>query len=831
MNNISNALTNLFQKHRIVFWYDTKRELRAEFEALLLPGVETMELANNEFAVKHRILREQPTQKFLLYREGPQPLDLENWLLDVQLANGLFQADQVAIWLTDLELPPSFMELAQVHAEFFAANPRRMALKALLKPQDETESSLRLKMLAVCAESEPRLDEITESLLAELAEGQETHLAFIRRCGLDVFLWKRLERYFAYKSAAPGLQDFAIALFKSCFALGLGQPAALNNDALVFLNRWKDSLSHHEAFESLSNQYAIILNIEAELLRLDYHALLEMDLFQLIDQKILSELARSVVERTLPVNECAAILRQRRRSHWYKQFQNFYETVDYASQFLKALDEASLTMDSLADGIQRYAKTWYRLDQLYRKVIFHYQKSGYAGLLGQVIEIVENHYNTNYLLKLNNNWQAMVDASPMWDATPVISQRTFFESQVAPFLKNNKKVYVIISDALRYEIADELLGMVRREDRYEAGLLALLSMLPSYTQLGMAALLPNRAITFAANESGAIEVDGVSTQGTANRDKILKQNIDQATAIRADDLLSMSKDECRALVRDNVVVYIYQNRIDSVGDRKESEERVFESTAETLEELLTIIKKLTAANATNLIVTADHGFIYQNRAIEESDFSGADTSSPKIVYKDRRFLLGKALPAQPALKTFHAAQVGLTGEMDIQLSKSIQRLRLQGSGSRYVHGGAALQEVVIPVLQINKKRESDLTQVDVDIMRGAGTLITSGQLSVTFYQVQAVSDKVRGRKLQAGIYTLAGVLISDLHELDFDLDSENARERETPVRFLLTREANQANNQEVVLIVKEQVAATSHYQEYKSLRYTLRRSFSSDFDF
>ena len=32
------ALGNLFDKQRIVFWYDTRREFRADFEALSLPG-------------------------------------------------------------------------------------------------------------------------------------------------------------------------------------------------------------------------------------------------------------------------------------------------------------------------------------------------------------------------------------------------------------------------------------------------------------------------------------------------------------------------------------------------------------------------------------------------------------------------------------------------------------------------------------------------------------------------------------------------------------------------------------------------------------------------
>jgi len=76
-DRIAKALNKLFDRHRIVFWYDTKQELRGDFEALELQGIEKLELTNNEFAVKHRLLREEPAQKFLLYREGPQPDDLD----------------------------------------------------------------------------------------------------------------------------------------------------------------------------------------------------------------------------------------------------------------------------------------------------------------------------------------------------------------------------------------------------------------------------------------------------------------------------------------------------------------------------------------------------------------------------------------------------------------------------------------------------------------------------------------------------------------------------------------------------------------------------------
>ncbi len=163
-NRIAQALTKLFDRHRIVFWYDARRELRSDFEALLLPGVEKLELRNNEYGIKYRLLREQPEQKFLLYCEGPPPADLDNWLLDVQLAQGEFRTDQVAIWLSELELGLELTEVVQAHGSFFEAAKRKESLKKLLKA-DDTAGQICLKMLAVCTGSEPRLDAVLEHLL------------------------------------------------------------------------------------------------------------------------------------------------------------------------------------------------------------------------------------------------------------------------------------------------------------------------------------------------------------------------------------------------------------------------------------------------------------------------------------------------------------------------------------------------------------------------------------------------------------------------------------------------------------------------------------------
>ena len=829
---IAQALDKLFGKHRIVFWYDTQRELRAEFAALALPDVEKIEIDNNQFGVKYRVLREQPDRRFLLYHHGPQPSDpLANWLLDVQLAQGEFRTDQVGLWLAELELPVAFSDLVREHGSFFDSAKRRDALKKLLA-KDDTDRLLRMKLLAVCAgTSEPRLDVLLEHLLDELAAGRDDRIKLIDKAGLNGFLWQQVQRSYGYSSATTGLRDFAIELFKSCFAMGIGQPAQLSAEALVVLRRWKDSRRFSTSFESLSQQTAQTLGIQDKLHSHDLRDLLELDYFELIDRKILSDLVAGVVARTSNATDVANWVRQRRQSHWFERFKDLYSAVEVAAEFFFRLDAAQLEMTSLADGIHKYAQNWFRLDQLYRKFVYHARASGEASLLAQLNTQVENLYSTNYLLRLNDRWQPFVDAASLWDAPPIALQRYFFRIWVQPFLDRKTKVCVLISDAFRYEVGEELQSLIRQEDKFEASLEPALSMLPSYTQLGMASLLPNTVIALAEDGSGNAVVDGQSAQGTPNRGKILAASVPASAAVQAKDVMEMGRDDLRALIRDNDVLYIYHNLIDKIGDTRDTEERVFAAAEETLQELLRLIKKLTGNNATNLLVTADHGFIYQNRPIDESDYLTVAADGHEVLYRDRRFVLGRGLTANASLRTFTPEQLGLGGTMQVQIPKSINRLRLQGSGSRFVHGGATLQEVVIPVVRVNKKRQSDVSRVEVELISGGGKTITTGQLAVVLYQMQAVTDKLQSRRLRAGIYNQQGELISDTHDLQFDFAADSPRDREVPLRFLLSRKADEANNQQVTLRLEEPVEGTSHYQEYKAVRYTIRRSFTSEFDF
>ncbi|PIG09749.1 BREX-1 system phosphatase PglZ type A [Comamonas sp. 26] len=412
-----------------------------------------------------------------------------------------------------------------------------------------------------------------------------------------------------------------------------------------------------------------------------------------------------------------------------------------------------------------------------------------------------------------------------------MSQADFYERFVQPALSRKGKVCVLISDAFRYEVGEELQSLIRREDRFDAELVPALSCLPSYTQLGMASLLPHKTLQIVEDGSGQVEADGISATGTANRARILAQTVAASTAVLAKDVLAMGKEDSRALVRDHDVVYVYHNLIDNIGDKLSTEERVFNAAEDTLDELLRVIKKLANANASNIVVTADHGFIYQHHPLQDSDFLSTEPSGDEILYVDRRFVLGRGLREHSSFKTFQPQQLSLAGSLQVQIPKSINRLRLKGSGSRFVHGGATLQEVVIPVISINKKRQSDVGKVEVELIGGGGKTITTGQLAVVLYQTEPVTDKRQPRRLRVGLYALSGEAISDVQELSFDMPSCNPREREVAVRFILSRKSDDYNNQQVELRMDEPVDGTSHYTRYVSVRYTIRRSFTSEFDF
>jgi uncharacterized protein (TIGR02687 family) len=687
-----------------VFWYDAKQELREAFDEVSLHDVTKIEIQNDEFSIKHRVLKQEPDQKFLIYKHGPEPEKLtDNWLLDVQMAHGVFQATQTQVLLAELGLDLGFADTLAAHEEFFRSKKRTEDLKAILDPEDD-RVTLCFKILLVCTNSDQDIEGVIGSLFAERANQTDEIQRLLKRCNLEEFLWDQLERRYGYVTEIPSISDFALELFKSCFLIAVGGDAKLNSESQVLFRRWKNDKINADTFEILSREFEEALNIKMTLAETDFRKIIDVDLFEQIDRYILRSMASELAGQHLKRADVENWVRTRRKHHWYDTYRHVYEALFYASEFLNEISQVSLGMDGFDDAISRYSKTWFKIDQLYRKFIHHLRKASQPTLLGDIAEVIENRYENDYLLRLNDAWQTHVDRSTVWKSETIPSQKDFYSRFVKKLRDKDTKAVVVISDAMRYEVGEELLRRIREQDKFDAQIEPTLSSLPSYTQLGMASLLPNEQLAISDPEKAVVSINGNPTAGLENRKKILASNPngDRTAAWQATDFLELKSIDAKEIIRDHDVLYIYHNVIDATGDSAKTEEKVFEAVEDALVELVTLVRKLTSANAGHIFVTADHGFIYQNRDLQESDYLSVKPEGDEILFQDRRFILGRGLNEHPSFKKFNASELGLDGDIEVLIPKSINRLRRKGSGAKYVHGGASLQEVIVPVLKINK---------------------------------------------------------------------------------------------------------------------------------
>lgn len=822
-------LQRWFDRRRLVFWHDPEGQYIDDLCNLDLPGVETIRVANDEFGIKTRLVHGEPAGKFLVYRPGAVPSGIGNWLLDLELAYGVFTADRTALVAQNLGLSADGVaEVVAAHEKFFNAVKRVDKLKALLHPDDDpTDLSAKMCAVLVGLKDSHSLLEITRALLIENANGQRDKYDALDDHGLDDFYWTGVSHIYGYEATSPSIDDLVLWIFgKAIDGFKSDRPGGLQNVQLDFANLRNDRRSQ-EAVANLAKRAAHDLDYATKIESTSYRDLIDVDLFEETDQKIISDLARAVAEQAVTPREVAEVVRARQSSVWIDNYRKLYTAIDCAAQLLGELGSLDVGMQSFDDGLDRYRRDWFHIDQFYRQFVYAARTAEYPKPLEILREQVEKRYTNKFLYQLGNAWQQQVDQARRWSSAELRSQTDFYNGYIEPLVRDgDKKAVVLISDALRYEAAEELASRIRQEDRFDASLDAVLGVLPSYTQLGMAALLPHSTLKHSP-DGKVVLADDLPTNGTPLRGKLLERV--GGSAIQAEEFKGMSGDERRELFKANQVLYVYHNRIDATGDKQTTERQVFEAVEDTLREIVDLVKKLASANATNIFITADHGFLFQDDALADSFFLSTQPQGDDIKVTNRRYVLGHGLKADPAFTTFSSEQLGSESDLDVQIPKSIHRLRLAGGGTRFVHGGATLQEVVIPVLSVNKKRRSDTRRVNVAILPESDK-ITTGQVVVRLYQSEPVSDKVQPRTLRAGLY-VGETLISNQPDLIFDQTSSDKRDRYQSAHMLLSQDANNYNNRAVEFRLEEPIANTNQWRVYAKTMYTLKRSFASDFDF
>lgn len=839
-----------FAEHRIVFWHDPDKRFLEELDNLELENVTLLDMTDqSQLAVKKRIEIDEPEQQFLLWFPHDAPPKEFDWLLDIRLYSTEFHADFAAITLNTLGIPQlGLREHIQRRKAFFSTK-RLSALKGLVTEQ-ENEASLDKKMVAVIAGVKTaKTEEILFSLITQYVNQQkdddsdlENTLAMLKRHDLEGVLWDILNQEMGYQAEHPTLENLILKLFctdlsaqadpqkrewleKNVLATPSGRASAL-----AFMVTWRADRRYKEAYDYCAQQMQDALRPEDQYRLSSPYDLHECETTLSIEQTIIHTLVTQLLEESTTLDREAfkKLLSERQSKYWCQTRQEYCAIYDALRQAERLLNLRNRHIDGFhyqdsATFWKAYCEELFRFDQAYRlfneyALLVH---SKGAMILKSLDDYIEALYSNWYLAELSRSWNKVLETENRmqeWRIAGVPRQQNFYNEVVKPQFNNPqiKRVFVIISDALRYEVAEELGNQINTEKRFTAELRSQLGVLPSYTQLGMAALLPHDEICYQPGSGDIVYADGLSTSGTPNRDTILKKY--KGMAVKSDDLLKWKNQQGRDLIRDYEVVYIWHNTIDAMGDSASTEEKTFEACRNAVVELKDLVTRvINRLHGTRIIVTADHGFLFQQQPLSGQDKTTLQIKPDNTIKNHKRFIIGHQLPADDfCWKGKVADTAGVSDNSEFLIPKGIQRFHFSG-GARFVHGGAMLQEVCVPVLQVKALQktaaEKQPQRRPVDIVKHHPLIKLVNNIDkVSLLQTHPVGELYEPRTLNIFIVDNANNVVSGKERICFDSDNNTMEKRVRDVTLKLIG-ANFNRRNEYWLILEDAQTETG-YQKY-----------------
>ena len=356
--------------------------------------------------------------------------------------------------------------------------------------------------------------------------------------------------------------------------------------------------------------------------------------------------------------------------------------------------------------------------------------------------------------------------------------------------EDQPKTAVIISDAFRYEIAHELMRRLAEDPRKDLELTPELAALPSVTAVGMAHLLPHE--TIASRGDGTFEIEGRSTEGTSNRQQLLQRATPDATALSFDQAMRMSSEDGRELFKSHSVAYVYHDQIDATGDQRATETDVIPAIQTAIEEVEQLVRRLNNWNYVRVLLTADHGFLYSDAPVPDAmQESFPDARAP--VLKKNRVLLAEEGAGRSGYRFPVRAVSDIDADLDVIVPRAVNRYHQRGAGKRYAHGGASLQEMLVPTLEIRKRKKDTAEKVGVRLLTEERTIRASG-VRIELLQAEAVSPGYQPRAVHIALYERNDdTVISNEETLRLDAEAQRASDRTQSVMLDLKPEANDVN--------------------------------------
>lgn len=733
---------------KLVFWYDDKAEFAEDIENVELENAKVYQLKqDNQFATKRFLEREDTTTNYLIYAPFPKPDVKENHLEDTMLYSKRFFADRASLLSVDLGIEEKYKPIIEKHIKFFASKERTQRFYDLEIENFNEENILVGLLSAICRTRTCSFEEVVRVLITDGTLEDNKFLEEMEKYDLLNSFWKLCEQQFGYTDPKPSLEKLMVTMFVTSTArqLGCDVPQAWKSfvsyksgNIIAFLDNLMNSVLYSGRFDELSKHVGDGLNVMMSFAGMQPEVLTDVDTFITADQV----LVKWVVERLTAEDTGAKLDRitipelceKRMKMHFSGKTKKTYQLLLSAFHLIAAANYHC--PDGFKKIIKQYQESDYKIDQEYRKFYYSFDQLEDTGAFEGLRVLIENIYTNEFLGKIMPKWNEGIQESGAFQEIPL--QRNFYSR----YVRNAKeRTVVIISDAMRYEVGQELFKRMMDDPKCTAKLETQLSVLPSYTRLGMASLLPHSTLTM--TDDFRVLADDVLCDNLAGRQTVLQKHQANSICVQFDDIKGLKKNELRDIFTGMQVVYVYHNQIDARGDKANTEDEVFVACEEAIQEIMDLIRKIsTNANTYRFLITSDHGFIYKRDKLSESDKIGA--ISDKNAFINRRFIVAPEAVIDEGVQNMSMGRIlGNEDQKVVTFPVSSNVFKVPGGGQNFVHGGSSPQEMLVPVLDIKMERghmETRPAQIAlVSIVQKITNLITT----MDFIQSDAVSDTVK----------------------------------------------------------------------------------------
>ncbi len=831
INDIRNSINSLLQGdgRQIVFWYDEDGGYRYEIENgfSLDNGAKVWILTgDNSFETKLQIERRDKDSDYLIYAPFARPSDKDNILADMYYYSKHFYSDKLVQIMGDIGIPAECLDEMKRFKRFWSSG--NVEKFKALQIDEYTPEDIDLGIICVLANVKTtNFEELIRKMLLGGLEDNAS-LKKMQTYKIDGFFWQCTAKYYGYRDEEPTLRRFLITMMITYMDVVTEGKAPevwrsfislKKNDCVIFMKNFMNSDETRGFYDDFAEHFSDEKNVASVFREIPLDDLYAFDALPQVDEDLIGWMI-SKIEDGMPDERVVGMTipeicdeRTKPAYHYSDRYHDSYMLVKNAHQVYK-LVTLHIFRPTIDEVVKDYADNAYLIDRHYRMFYYYLDKVGNSEETDKLRGLVENIYTNKYLTDYSFKWNQILTDEVYRDYTGS-REEDFFENYVRPFMNEDSRegrVVVIISDGMRYEVGRELYEDLELDEKCKAQMHHMLSVIPSETTLGMASLLPHKDIQVDTELN--VTVDGMKCGNSmADRQKILQKYVPDAICVSFDFLKNEPQDKVRALFQNKNLIYAYQNQIDVRGEKRESENEVFNACEEAVNEIKTVIHRLTGfVSVTRYLVTADHGFIYKRDKLAESDKISMDKSA--LDTTNYRYLLSDHKVDNEALTSRCLAYLSAMNKAYVTTPKGTDIIKQRAGGMNYVHGGSSLQEMIVPVIKVNTltgKQTTDLVNVELNSFI---TRVTNSVFTVDFMQMEPVTDKVKPRKLVAFFIDADGQKISFDVPIIANIRDTDASKRVISERFTL-KSGHYNSGQDYYLVLADMDDESNVIQKYK----------------